>query len=340
MKILILGGTLFLGRALTAAALEGGHEVTLFNRGRHVRGSLPDVETLIGDRDGRLDALRGRSWDAVVDTSGYLPRLVRDSARLLAGSVGRYVFISSLSAYADFSRPVEEGAPLATMPDGSVEEISGSTYGPLKVLCERAVEEALPGRALVIRPGLIVGPNDPTVRFSYWTGRVARGGEVLAPGRPEAPVQLIDARDLAEWTVRMTEAGAVGELNASGPDHLLTMGELLEACREESGSDARFTWVDEEFLLEHGVEPWSELPLWLPESGGTHLYFHRAAIDRALAAGLTFRPLAETVRDTLDWQRSTEGRPLPAKSGVALPDTSLGADREAELLAQWRARGG
>ncbi|HEX8222722.1 MAG TPA: SDR family oxidoreductase [Allosphingosinicella sp.] len=338
MKILILGGTLFLGRALTAAALESGHEVTLFNRGRHSREPVAGVETLIGDRDGQLDALRGRSWDSVVDTSGYLPRLVRDSARLLAGSVERYVFISSISVYADFSRPTDEGAPLATMPDESVEEVTGSSYGPLKVLCERAVEDALPGRALVVRPGLIVGPNDPTVRFSYWTARAARGGEVLAPGEPETPVQLIDVRDLAGWTVRMIEAGETGVFNASGPDFVLTMGDLLETCRAESGGEARFTWVDEAFLTERCVQPWSELPLWLPESSATHRYFHRAAIGRALAAGLTFRPLAETVRDTLAWQRSSEGRPLPEKSGVPLPDTTLRAEREAELLAEWHGR--
>jgi 2'-hydroxyisoflavone reductase len=340
MKILILGGTLFLGRALTAAALERGHEVTLFNRGRQAQAPVSGVETLIGDRDGRLDSLGGRSWDAVVDTSGYVPRLVRDSAELLAGSVERYVFISSISVYAGFSRPVEESAPLATMPDEAVEEVTGSSYGPLKALCERAVEEALPGRALVIRPGLIVGPHDPTVRFSYWIARAARGGEVLAPGKPEAPIQLIDVRDLAEWTIRMTEGRETGVFNASGPDHVLTMGDLLETCRAASAGGSWFTWVDETFLTERGVEPWNHLPLWLPESSATHRYFHRASIDRALAAGLTFRPLADTVRDTLAWQRSSAGRPLPEKSGVAMPDATLRPEREAELLEEWHRRTG
>ncbi|HEX8572584.1 MAG TPA: SDR family oxidoreductase [Allosphingosinicella sp.] len=340
MRILILGGTLFLGRALAEAALERGHEVTLFNRGRNREVSFPGVENLIGDRDGGLDALSGRSWDSVVDTSGYLPRLVRDSARLLAGQVERYVFISSISVYADFSRPTEEGAPLATMPDETLEEVTGSSYGPLKALCERAVEEAMPGRALVIRPGLIVGPHDPTVRFSYWTARSARGGEALAPGEPDSPVQLIDVRDLAEWIVRMIEDGGVGTFNASGPGDVLTMGALLETCRAASGGGVRFTWVDEAFLIERGVRPWSELPLWLPESSETHRYFHRAAIGRALAAGLTFRPLADTVRATLDWQRASEGRPLPEKSGVAMPDVTLRPEREAELLDEWHRRRG
>ena len=340
MKILILGGTLFLGRALATAAVERGHEVTLFNRGRHAQASFPGVETLIGDRDGRLGALRGRSWDSVFDTSGYVPRLVRASAELLAGAVKRYAFISSVSVYADFSRPVEETSALATMPDESVEEVTGSSYGPLKVLCERAVEEAFPGRALIVRPGLIVGPHDPTVRFSYWTARVARGGEVLAPGEPQAPVQLIDARDLAEWMVRMIEAGRAGVFNATGPGDMLTMGDLLETCRAASGSDANFTWVDEAFLAERGVLPWSHLPLWLPQSRETHRCFHRVPIDRALAAGLAFRPLAETVRDTLAWQRSSAGQPLPEKLGVAMPDETLAPQREAELLAEWHSRTG
>lgn len=338
MKILILGGTLFLGRALTAAALERGHQVTLFNRGRQARASLPGVEMLIGDRDGPLDALRGRCWDSVVDTSGYVPRLVRASAELLAGSVERYVFISSVSVYADFSRPVDEDSPLATMPDESLEEVTGSSYGPLKVLSERALEEILLDRALIIRPGLIAGLHDPTVRFSYWTDRLARGGEVLAPGNPETPVQLIDVRDLAEWTVRMMEAGRAGAFNASGPT--ATMGELLESCRSASGGDAHLTWVDETFLTERGVLPWTHLPLWMPPSWETHRYFHRIGIDRAVAAGLTLRPLAETALDTLAWQRSSEGEPRPEKPGVPTPDLTLAAVRERELLDEWHARAG
>lgn len=338
MKVLILGGTLFVGRHLVEAALARGHEVTIFNRGRRGPELFPEVEKLRGDRDGRLDALRGRSWDAVVDTSGYVPRIVRASAELLAGAAKLYVFVSSVSAYADFSRPFAEGSPEATMADESVEEVTGGTYGPLKVLSERAAEAAMPGRVLVVRPGLIVGPHDPTVRFSYWTARVARGGEVLAPGRPGRQIQVIDARDLAGWTLRMAEEGRAGLYNASGPDYELTMGRFLEECRAVSGSGARLTWVEEEFLLERGVEPWGELPLWIPESSETHSHFLRANIDRALAAGLAFRPLAETVRDTLAWQRETRGRPRPDKDGVPLPDLTLKPERERELLDEWHGR--
>lgn len=341
MKLLILGGTMFLGRHLTEAALARGHEVTLFNRGQHNPELFPEAEKLRGERDGGLGALRGREWDAVIDTSGFVPRVVRASAELLAPSVGRYVFVSSLSVFADFSRPVEdENAPLGALADESAEELTGESYGPMKAMCERAVEEALPGRALNIRPGLIVGPHDTTVRFVYWPRRVARGGEVLAPGRPEAKVQFIDARDLAEWTLRMTEAGAAGVYNATGPATPLTFGELLEECRRVSRSDARFTWVDEKFLLGAGVEPWSELPLWLPEEGGGDYrfrYFQSVGIAKALAAGLTFRPLAETIRDTLEWDASQGGaRAAEGKGGVAMPDKTLAAERERALLAAWR----
>lgn len=338
MKLLILGGTLFLGRHFVEAALARGDEVTIFNRGQRNPELFPEVERLRGDRDGRLDALRGRSWDAVVDTSGYVPRLVRASAELLADAVKLYVFVSSVSAYADFSRPFDEGSSEATTADEGVEEVTGETYGPLKVLSERAAEAAMPGRVLVVRPGLIVGPHDPTVRFSYWTARVARGGEVLAPGNPGRLIQVIDARDLAGWTLRMAAEGRAGVYNASGPDYALTMGRFLEECRAVSGSGARLTWVDEEFLLERGVGPWGELPLWIPESSETHRYFLRANIDRALAAGLTFRPLAETIRDTLAWQRETEGRPQLGKDGVPQPDVTLKPERERALLDEWHER--
>lgn len=335
MRILILGGTLFLGRALVEAASARGHELTLLNRGRSDVAAFPDLEVLRGDRDGALGALCGRSWDAVVDTSGYLPRLVRASAELLADSVARYVFVSSVSVYGDFSRPFDEDAPLSAMADESVEEVTGATYGPLKAQSERAVEEAVPGRALIIRPGLIVGPHDPTVRFSYWTDRVARGGEVLAPGDPHTPVQLIDVRDLAAWIVRLVEGAATGVFNAMGPDRLLTMADMLEACRAASGSDAHFIWVGEDFLAGHGVLPWSHLPLWMPASSATHRYFLRGNVDRALAAGLAFRPLVETARDTLAWQRARGDRRLPEKFGVAMPDRTLAPDRERVLLAEW-----
>jgi 2'-hydroxyisoflavone reductase len=333
MKLLILGGTKFLGRHLVDAALAGGHEVTLFNRGRNNPDLYPEVEKLRGDRDGGLDALGGRRWDAVVDTSGYVPRVVRASAELLAESVGMYVFISSMSVYADFRQPNDEDSPVGTLEDESVEEITGESYGPLKALCERAVESALPGRALHVRAGLIVGPFDPTPRFPYWTARVARGGEVLAPAPRERQVQLIDARDLSEWILRMIAQKRAGVFNASGPDYKLTMQGFLEACRDASGSDARFTWVGEQFLLDAGVEAWSELPLWLPESSETHRYFLASNCEKAFAAGLAFRPLVETARDTLAWQKL--GTPAPVKDGVQIADVSMKPERERELLKAW-----
>jgi 2'-hydroxyisoflavone reductase len=288
------------------------------------------VEKLRGDRDGGLGALEGRRWEAVVDTSGYVPRVVRASAELLADSVERYIFISSISVYSDVSVPgVSEISPVGKLKDETVEEVTDEAYGPLKALCEQAVEEAMPGRALVMRPGLIVGRYDPTDRFTYWPHRVAQGGEVLAPGKPEARVQFIDARDLAEWTVRMVEVQGAGTFNATGPDYALTMGRLLEECKAVSGSDARFVWVDEKFLLHRDVRPWMELPIWVPDAE-EYRGFHAVSVDKAIQAGLTFRPLAETVRDTLKWDAT---RP---------PDhewrAGMKPERERELLREWRAR--
>src|SRR5262249_55921530 len=244
MKLLILGGTIFLGRYLVEAALAAGHDVTLFNRGQHNPELYPEVEKLRGDRDGGLAALRGRRWDAVVDTSGYLPRVARASAELLADAVDHYTFISSISVYPHFrSLGTDESAPVDTLDDPNIEEVTGETYGPLKALCEQAAEQALPGRTLVIRPGLIVGPHDYSDRFTYWVRRVAQGGEVLAPERPDWHTQIIDVRDLAEWTLRMAERRLVGVYNATGPAYDLSFGQLLDTCRAVSGSDARFTWV-------------------------------------------------------------------------------------------------
>lgn len=339
MKLLVLGGTKFVGRHVVEAALARGDEVTLFNRGLHNAELYPEAEKLRGDRDGGLGALRGRRWDAVVDTSGYVPRVVRASAEALADSVGLYVFVSSVSAYADFSRPVDEGSPTGTLTDESTEEVTGATYGPLKALCERAAEEAMPGRVLGVRAGLIVGPYDPTGRFTYWTERVARGGEVLAPAPPGRQVQFVDARDLSGWMLRMAEARRAGVFNASGPGYPLTMGDFLEACREGCGSDARFTWVGEQFLLDAGVEPWGGLPLWLPESAESHRFFLSVNCERAVAAGLTFRPVAETARDTLAWQRA--GSPgMAADAPNSVQSATLAAGRERELLEAWHRRGG
>ncbi|MBI3732113.1 MAG: epimerase [Chloroflexi bacterium] len=332
MDLLILGGTVFLGRALVEAALARGHRVTLFNRGQHNPELFPQVEKLRGDRANGLDALRGRAWDAVIDTSGYVPRIVRASAEMLSGAVGHYTFISSISVFADFSQPrMDESAPVGTLADQSVEAITGETYGPLKALCEQAAEQAMPGRALVIRPGLIVGPHDPSDRFTYWPVRVAQGGEVLAPGLPQTRVQLIDVRDLAEWNIRLVEAGRTGVFNATGPDTPLTMGQVLAECRTASGSDARFVWVDGQFLLDSGVKPWIELPLWIGgENSPQYAGFSDVNCDKAMAAGLTCRPLAETVRDTLAW--ATTRPPTIEKRAGMKPE------REAELLRLWRER--
>jgi 2'-hydroxyisoflavone reductase len=329
MRILIIGGTIFLGRHLVASAQASGHEVTLFNRGQHNPELFPEVEKLHGDRDGGLAPLAGRRWDAVIDTCGSFPRVVRQSAELLADAVDTYLFVSTMSVYPDLSTPdVDENTPVATMPDESVEEVRGDTYGPLKALCEQEVERALPGRALNIRPGLIVGPYDHSNRFTYWVHRVAQGGDVLAPGSPEQPLQfIVDVRDLADWMVRMCAKKATGVYNAKGPDYPLTMGNLLETCKAESGSDARFIWTDEGFLQEQNVGPWMELPLWLPTSMNQ---INSAKSNRASAAGLTFRPVAETVRATLAWDRT-----LP-------PDAERRAgmkpEREIELLSLWADR--
>ncbi|HLI08107.1 MAG TPA: SDR family oxidoreductase [Ktedonobacteraceae bacterium] len=321
MKLLILGGTVFLGRHIVEAALARGHEVTLFNRGQHNSDLFPEVEKLRGDRDGGLSALESRYWDAAVDTSGYFPRVVRAAAEKLAGSVDRYSFISSISVYSDFTKAgMDERAPVGTLQDEGVEEITAETYGPLKVLCERAAEQAMPGRVLIVRPGYIVGPHDPTDRFTYWPYRVARGGAMLAPGKPDSPLQFIDVRDLSSWIVRMIEDRQTGVYNATGPNYTLTMQDLLETCRKVSGSNARFVWVSESFLAEHNVE----LPIWAPsrETGV-------ATVDcnKAFEAGLVFRPLSSTVRDTLGWREAAMPS-VPLRAG-------LRPEQEARLLQAW-----
>lgn len=301
MKILIIGGTRFLGRHLVHSALGRGHEVALFNRGLTNPDLFPQVETILGDREKDLAQLSGREWDAVIDTCGYVPRIVHLSALGLEGSVGRYVFISSISAYAGFSKVgIDESDPVGKMEDETVEEITGETYGPLKVLCEKVVQDTFDEGALIIRPGLIVGPYDPTDRFTYWPVRVARGGDVLAPEEPAAPVQIIDARDLSDFIIKLIEENASGIFNATGPDYELTMGAMLETCKQVSDSDADFKWASVELLGRHEVAPWSDMPVWIPnteEDAG----FSRVDISKAIKAGLKFRPLEETVRDTLEW---------------------------------------
>jgi 2'-hydroxyisoflavone reductase len=332
MRILFLGGTVFLGRHIVESALARGHAVTLFTRGQRNPELFPQAEKLRGDRDGGLDPLRGRTWDAVVDTCGYLPRVVRQSAELLAGSAGQYAFISSISVYRDFSEPrVNEGAPLGVMPEvEEPEKITNETYGPLKVLCEQAVSEAFPNTALLIRPGLIVGPHDPTDRFTYWPARVAGGGEVLVPGRPEQDFQGIDVRDLGEWTVRAIEEGRAGPYNATAPDQPIPFQEVLDTCRSVSGSDATFTYVPGEFLSQQGLEPNSLHTWYLPDNEPEWRHAWNVDCARAIRDGLTFRPLARTIADTLAWERQ---RPMEAPRRV-----SLDPERERELLAAWKAQ--
>lgn len=330
MKLLILGGTRFLGRALVDSALGAGHEVSVFTRGISDAGDLPaDVERLTGDRDGGMDALKGRSWDAVIDTSGYVPRIVRQSVELLADLTPFYAFVSSISVYSGLDRPgVNEESPVIELTDPSTEEVA-QHYGGLKALCEREVMRVYPGASLIVRPGLIVGPRDPTDRFTYWPARLRRGGRVLAPGHPQAQVQIIDVRDLADWIVRMAEARRSGTYNASGPDRTLTMGELLEQCRSVLNPHAELQWADSSFLLGHDVGPWMEMPLWLPGEGGTEDVAHMMAADigKAIRDGLTFRPLADTIRDTAEWDATRPGDTV-RKAGMS-------ADKEAELLARW-----
>ena len=326
MRILIIGGTRFLGRHLVEAALERSHDVTLFNRGKSNPDLFPRLETILGDREQDVNKLAGRIWDAVIDVAGYLPRVVRLSAEVLKDNVARYVFISTISVYENFSKVgINESDPVGKLKDETVEEITGETYGPLKALCEQVVQDTFGGeRTLIVRQGLIVGPHDPTDRFTYWPVRVARGGDVLAPQGPEAPIQVIDVRDLADFTIKLIQDHASGVYNATGPDSELTIGKLLDVSKQVSGSDANFRWASVESLSQNKVEPWSDMPTWVPddEEGAG---FSRLDISKAIRAGLRFRPLEETVRDTLEWART---RPADHEWRAGLT-----AEREAEVLA-------
>ena len=318
MKLLLLGGPRFLGRAIADAALARSHELTFFNRGRTNPELYQGVEKLVGDRSGDLAALAGRRWDAVVDTSGYLPSAARASAEALADS-GVYCFVSSISVYADFAFPIDEDSPVAQLGDLPDDEVTNESYGALKALCEEAVRDVFGERAQIVRPGLITGPFDPTGRFTYWPHRVARGGEVLAPAPPDAPMQSIDVRDLGEWIVAACEDGPSGTFNATHPG--FSWQELLDTCVAVSGTEPDITWVSREFLVEQDVGEWMELPLWLADPG----FADRVSVQRALDAGLAFRPLEETVRGALEQAETT---------GAA----GLAPEREAALLTEWHGR--
>lgn len=334
LKLLILGGTAFLGPHTIAAARARGHEMTLFNRGRTNPDLFPELEKLRGDRDGDLAALNGRTWDAVIDTSGYVPRHVRLSAELLAPSVGHYLFVSTISVYKDYATiGMDESAPVATLEDPTAEKVTNETYGALKALCEKAAEEAMPGRTTTIRPGLIVGPEDRTDRFTYWPVRVERGGEVLCPGTPADPIQFIDVRDLAEFIVYCLEDKVLGTFNADAPAGALTMGNLLETCRTVSGANARFTWADAAFLAAQNVAPWQDMPCWVP-AVGDEAGFGRVNTQKAHDAGLGTRPLDDTVRATLAWWH---GEPEERRLGALR--AGLAPQREMEVLQAWHARG-
>jgi 2'-hydroxyisoflavone reductase len=334
LRILILGGTGFTGPFQVKYALSRGHKVTVFNRGKTHPGELPKgVEQLTGDRNGQLEALKGKQWDVCIDNPTTLPAWVRDAAHFLKGNVERYIFISTISVYADTSTGPDENTPLAKYEGAdpfkeTLEAMKASgykTYGPLKALSEQETEKWFPGKSLIIRPGLIVGPRDETDRFTYWPVRIDRGGEVLAPGNPSDPVQFIDGRDLAEWTIRMAENRETGIYNATGPAKELGIGGMLDGIKTALNSNATFAWADAEFLKQQKVEAWSDMPVW----AGDELGMSHTNIGRALAKGLTFRPLGDTARDALAWFKAQKPeRQTKMRAGLT-------PEREAEVLAAW-----
>jgi 2'-hydroxyisoflavone reductase len=342
LRILILGGTGFTGPFQVSYALSRGHTVTVFNRGRTHPGELPkEAEQLIGDRNlGQLDALKGRRWDVVIDIPTVLPAWVRDAAQILKANVDRYVFVSTTSVYSDNSPGIDENGPLAKYVGADALKETQATmqasryplYSPLKVVSEGEAEKWFPGKTLIIRPGLIVGPGDGTDRFTYWPVRLDRGGEILCPGDPKTDfVQFIDARDLAEWTIRMVEQETTGIFNALGPKSKLSMGELLDGIKKVTTSESRFTWVDTEFLLSQGVSPWLDMPVWVAPRGPQQ-GFSMLSNKKALKNGLTFRPIPDTAKATLEWfRKQPPERQAKLRAGIA-------PEREKEVLAAWHAR--
>ncbi len=339
-RILILGGTRFLGRHLAQAALAAGHQLTLLHRGRSNPALFPQAQHLIADRDHDLSALRGATWDAAIDTSAYVPRQVQQAAAVLAGRVGQYHLVSTISVYSAFSAAgTLETAPLRTLDNPHTETVDGSTYGGLKALCEAQARAAFGARCLVSRPGLLVGPHDPTGRYTWWVQRLLQGGDVLAPGDPAAPVQFIDARDVAHWALLQAERGSAGVFNINGPAQPLTMGQLLHTAQTVLNPQARLHWVTEAFLQAQQVAPWTDLPVWLDSSAHD---MHRVNCSTALASGLRCRPLEQTLADTAAWcadeAAHAEGSPASQASGPARPAVGLSAAREAQLLEAWYAQ--
>lgn len=335
LSILILGGTRFLGPAIVDAALARGHSVALFNRGKSNPDWYPQLEKLRGDRDPKkgegLKSLEGRKFDAVIDDCGYYPRHVKASAELLAPNCGHYTFISSISCYAkNDAEGANEDAAVGTMPDPTLEDMGKNYeyYGPLKALCEQATEAAFPKRACVIRPGFIVGPNDSTDRFTYWPVRVVRGGNVLAPGAPTDPVQVIDVRDLGEFVVHAAENGTAGRFNACGPGERLTMGALLESCARAAGTQLSATWVPADFLASQGEQGDGGIPIWVPYTGESK-GFHTWSNQRAIDAGLKFRSIDDTVAATLAWWFE---QPAERRKNLR---AGLSAEAESRILEAW-----
>lgn len=340
LNILILGGTGFTGPHQVRYAVGRGHKVTVFNRGRRQADLPASVGHLVGDRStGDLASIQAAGpWDVVIDNPTTLPHWVRDAGQILKDKTKHYIFISTISTYAHYRSPgMDEDYQLAaytgTEDPLTIKQSSGGLYGPLKVLSEKEAEKWFPGKVTVIRPGLIVGPGDETDRFTYWPIRVERGGDILAPGSPNDPVQIIDARDLAEWTIRMAEQRALGIYNATGPRSPMSMAEMLYGLRAvmPGSHEISFTWADADFLAEQKVRGWSDMPTWMAMRADNQGW-GRVSIARALAKGLTFRPLAETTRDTLAWFHA-----LPAERQATLR-VGLKPEREKEVLAAWRAR--
>jgi 2'-hydroxyisoflavone reductase len=328
VKILVIGGTRFVGRQIAERALENGHEVTLFNRGETNAGVFPQAEKLTGDRDGKLDALLGRTWDCVIDTCGYFPRVVKQSIDLLKDAVGQYIFISSVSVYNEEGKAtLREDSELRTIEDETIEEINEETYGALKVLCENAVIDAYKEKSLIIRPGLIVGPHDYTDRFFYWVRRIQQGGRMLVPDLPDQPVQFIDGRDLAAFTIALAEKKQSGIYNAVGPEYEMSFGEYLDRCQEICGCEIEYERVSDNFLKDQDdLTPFRDIPMWMSEAEKPYGMM-RADNTKAIAAGLTFLPFETIVSDMLKWEetRSDEDKYL----------CGLRPEKENELLALW-----
>jgi 2'-hydroxyisoflavone reductase len=327
--LLILGGTGFIGPHLTDEAQHRGWKVTHFNRGKSAPGGVPGVETLIGDRNGKLDALRGRRWDAVVDDTGFIPKYVKMSAELLAPTVGYCLFISSISVYASFAKPNDEHSPTATLADPDIEQATNDTYGARKALCEQYSAAAFGGRCSIVRPGYIVGPFDKSDRFTYWPVRASKGGEMLAPGTPRDPIQVIDVRDLAAFMMHLVESRTTGFYNADSPPGAFTIGELITASQHASpGAGTTVTWVPEDFLAAHWKADDLDIPPWSPTRGDS-AGFSLTSVKAALQAGLTHRPLEVTVRDTLAWfQKESPERQAKLRAG-------LDPQKESDTLRAW-----